>query len=48
MTPRRDERRKVALEQQIDENLRRVYEQDVQQDVPDKLLALLQKLREQD
>lgn len=47
MTPKRDERRRAAIEKQIDENLRRAYEQDVQQQVPDKLLDLLQKLREQ-
>ncbi|MDO5612596.1 MAG: NepR family anti-sigma factor [Paracoccus sp. (in: a-proteobacteria)] len=48
MPTKRDERRRVALEKQIDENLRRTYEQDVQQQVPDKLLQLLQQLREQD
>ena len=36
------------MEQQIDENLRRVYEQDTKEEIPDRLLELLQKLREQD
>lgn len=48
MKSKRDERKKAALEKQIDENLRRVYEEDVTQEVPDRFLALLQQLREQD
>ncbi|MTH78270.1 NepR family anti-sigma factor [Paracoccus aestuariivivens] len=48
MTNRREERRKVAIEKQIDENLKRVYEQDVTQKIPDKFLELLDKLREQE
>lgn len=35
------------MERQIDENLRRVYEQEATQDVPDRFLELLEKLREQ-
>lgn len=48
MTPKRDDRRKVAIQRQIDENLRRVYEQDAQEEIPDRFLSLLQKLREQE
>lgn len=48
MNTKREERKRVALEQQIDENLRRVYQQDTQQEVPDRLLSLLQQLREQE
>ncbi|MBD9528077.1 MULTISPECIES: NepR family anti-sigma factor [Paracoccus] len=48
MKTRREERRKVAIEQQIDENLKRVYEQDTTQKVPDRFLELLDKLREQE
>ncbi len=48
MNTRRDERRKAAIEKQIDENLRRVYEQDTTQQIPDKFLQLLDKLREQE
>lgn len=48
MTKKKDERRRMALEKQIDENLRRTYEQDVSEEVPDRFLELLQKLREQD
>ena len=48
MTSKRDDRRKAAVEKQIDENLRRVYEQDVTQKVPDRFLELLEKLREQE
>lgn len=48
MTTKREERKKAALEQQIDENLKRVYQQDTSEDVPDRFLALLQQLREQE
>ncbi|SDD46039.1 hypothetical protein SAMN05421538_101654 [Paracoccus isoporae] len=48
MTSKRDERKKTALDKQIDENLKRVYQQDSDQEVPDKFLELLQKLREQE
>ena len=48
MNTRREERKRAALQKQIDENLRRVYEQEVQQDVPDRFLALLERLREQE
>lgn len=47
MTPKRDDRRRAAVEKQIDENLRRVYEQDATEQIPDRFLALLEKLREQ-
>ncbi|WP_324330256.1 NepR family anti-sigma factor [Paracoccus solventivorans] len=36
------------MEKQIDENLRRVYEQDASQEVPDRFLALLDQLRKQE
>ena len=48
MNTRREERKLAALEKQIDENLRRVYEQDALQDVPDRFLSLLERLREQE
>ena len=48
MNNRRDDRKRAALEKQIDENLRRVYEQDASQDVPDRFLALLDQLRKQE
>lgn len=48
MTDKRDSRKKTALEKQIDENLRRVYDEDQSQNVPDRFLILLQQLREQD
>ena len=48
MNTRREERKRAALERQIDENLRRVYEQDTAQDVPDRFLMLLERLREQE
>lgn len=34
------------IEQQIDENLRRLYRQRVEQDLPDDLLALVARLRD--
>ncbi|WP_199259662.1 NepR family anti-sigma factor [Paracoccus binzhouensis] len=48
MNTRREERRQAAIEKQIDENLRRVYEQDATQQIPDRFLQLLDKLREQE
>ncbi|MDQ1901312.1 MULTISPECIES: NepR family anti-sigma factor [Paracoccus] len=47
MTSKRDDRRKAAVEKQIDENLRRAFEQDATEQVPDRFLALLEQLREQ-
>ncbi|MDB6178153.1 NepR family anti-sigma factor [Paracoccus sp. Z330] len=48
MTSKQDDGRRAAVEKQIDENLRRVYEQDVTEQVPDRFLDLLKKLREQE
>lgn len=48
MNMRREDTKRAAIEKQIDENLRRVYEQDSAQEVPDRFLALLEKLREQE
>ncbi|MFD1881778.1 NepR family anti-sigma factor [Paracoccus pacificus] len=48
MNNKREERKRAAIERQIDENLRRVYEQDAVQEVPDRFLALLEQLREQE
>ena len=48
MTIKREDRRRAAVEKQIDENLKRVYEQDVTDDVPDRFMELLQKLKEQE
>ncbi len=36
------------MEKQIDENLKRVYDQDATVDIPDRFLELLQKLKEQE
>ena len=47
MTPKRDDRRKAAVEKQIDENLRRAFEQDTTEQIPDRFLALLEQLRDQ-
>ncbi|PZO67429.1 MAG: transcriptional regulator [Paracoccus denitrificans] len=48
MNTRREEARRIALERQIDENLRKVYDQEAAQDVPDRFLSLLEKLRAQE
>ena len=48
MNMRREDSKRAALEKQIDENLRRVYEQDQSQEVPDRFLSLLEKLRGQE
>ncbi|MCF3974355.1 NepR family anti-sigma factor [Paracoccus salsus] len=48
MTPEPEDSRREAVEKQIDENLRRVYEQDTTEQIPERFLALLKKLRDQD
>ena len=48
MNTRREERKRAAIEKQIDENLRRVYEQETTQQIPERFLQLLDKLREQE
>lgn len=48
MNSKRDERQQDAIARQIDENLRRAYEQDTSKDIPDRFLDLLAKLREQE
>lgn len=48
MATKRDERKKAALEKQIDENLKRVYQEDAKEEVPDRFLDLLKQLREQE
>lgn len=48
MTPKREAGRKESIEKQIDENLRKVYEGDSSEEIPDRFLELLQKLREQE
>lgn len=48
MTTKRDERRKAAIEKQIDENLKRVYEESTTEKIPDRFLDLLEQLRGQD
>lgn len=48
MTTKREERKRAAIERQIDENLRRVYEQELVEDIPDRFLSLLEQLREQE
>ncbi|ALG91981.1 MULTISPECIES: NepR family anti-sigma factor [Actibacterium] len=42
------ENNKSRLEEQIDENLRRVYQQKLEEDVPDRFKELLEQLKEQD
>ncbi|WP_157033285.1 NepR family anti-sigma factor [Loktanella sp. S4079] len=39
---------KSSLEQQIDENLRKVYQKTVEEHVPDRFMDLLAQLKEQD
>jgi len=43
-----DKDRKARMEEQIDDNLRRVYAQASKEDVPDRFLKLLEQLRSQD
>ncbi|MEL6206791.1 MAG: NepR family anti-sigma factor [Pseudomonadota bacterium] len=39
--------RKDPIDQQIDENLRKVYQRTLEEDVPERFHDLLRKLREQ-
>lgn len=48
MTVKREERKRAELEKQIDENLKRVYEEASTQEIPDRFLSLLEKLRAQE
>jgi hypothetical protein len=43
-----DRKKSVDLMRQIDENLRRVYDEAASEAIPDRLQELLQKLKEQD
>ena len=45
MDMKREERKRAEIERQIDENLRRVYEQDAREAVPDRFIMLLAQLR---
>ncbi|MDF0595634.1 NepR family anti-sigma factor [Psychromarinibacter halotolerans] len=42
------ERDQTHLEQQIDDNLRKVFQRTEKEEVPDRFAALLQQLKEQD
>ncbi|MDF0600845.1 NepR family anti-sigma factor [Psychromarinibacter sp. C21-152] len=42
------ERDQSHLEQQIDDNLRKVFQRTMDEQVPDRLTSLLQQLKEQD
>lgn len=48
MTSPRPDRQQKAVEEQIDENLRRVYEQVAEAQIPDRFLDLLEKLKRQE
>lgn len=39
---------KTPLEEQIEENLRKVYQKTLEEQVPDRFMDLLEKLRQQD
>jgi len=43
-----EEREKPGLQQQIEENLKRVYDEALDQKVPDRFARLLAQLREKD
>lgn len=43
-----DKQKSAPLMRQIDENLRKAFEEAVERDIPDRFQALLQRLREQD
>lgn len=39
---------KTSFEDQIEENLRKVYQKTLEEQVPDRFMDLLEKLRQQD
>lgn len=41
-----DGNRKSSVRDQIDENLKRIYDETLQEQIPDKLTRLLEQLRE--
>ena len=45
MTAKREERKKTALEKQIDENLKRVYAAALNEELPDRFRDLLAQLK---
>lgn len=47
MNNKREERKRAEIQKQIDENLKRVYEEDATQQLPDRFKLLLEQLREQ-
>lgn len=48
MKPDASDDSKPTVERQIDENLRRVYKQMVEEAVPDRFMQLLEQLKQQD
>lgn len=48
MNIKREERKRVELEKQIDENLKRVYDEATVQQIPERFLNLLEQLRAQE
>lgn len=48
MSKGKDNDRDAMLQRQIDENLKRVYQQALEEKVPDRLLQLLEQLKRQD
>lgn len=48
MSKGKDDERDAMLQRQIDENLKRVYQQALEEKVPDRLLQLLEQLKRQD
>ncbi|WP_373356356.1 NepR family anti-sigma factor [Pseudoroseicyclus sp. CXY001] len=43
-----EKHQKDDLEQMIDSNLRRVFQQEVERELPDRFVELLKQLKEQD
>ncbi|KFE35247.1 NepR family anti-sigma factor [Thioclava atlantica] len=43
-----DEKSKASIREQINENLKRVYEQALQEEVPDRFKELLAQLKEKE
>lgn len=48
MKIKQEESRRKAIEGQIDENLKRVYTEITEEEVPDRFLKLLEQLKQQE
>lgn len=48
LNPMKNDHRKPSVQQEIDDNLKKVYEQALQEDIPDRFRDLLAQLRDRE